>query len=191
MLPTAIDFLRHSFQFAALYTQSEDMTPLPEMLYESREEQGNDTVLHQRFDTMLFAQACSILDRAVIDYQSIEFLGSQLAAGVFWKTYGLENPVEIREKILAVATGYSLDQLKDCLEFLEPYGSPTFAEYTEILQGEVMVEVIQKHAVDMQYFRLEEHQTPCVMSPADYDHILATRAQRAGKAHVMSHWQFE
>ena len=61
MLPTAVDFLRHNFKMAAIY---------------------NKTALN--YDSMIFARACLLLDRAVFDYDSLCFSGSQLAAGVFW-----------------------------------------------------------------------------------------------------------
>lgn len=87
MLPTPLDFLRHAFQYAALFEGNSVNNPLPEMLYDCRKEKGFVTVLHQKYDTMLFAQAASMLDRIVVDYDSLSFPGSQLAAAVFWKVY--------------------------------------------------------------------------------------------------------
>jgi hypothetical protein len=83
-LPLAIDFLRHSFQYAAMYEGKFSEERLEAPLYDSRNERGRNTVLHQKFDTMLFAQASSILDKAILDYHSLNFLGSQLAAAAFW-----------------------------------------------------------------------------------------------------------
>ncbi len=92
MLPTPLDFLRHSFQFAALFEGSLYNSDLPDMLFDSRYERGADTVLHQKYDTMMFAQAAAIIDRAVMDYHSLNFLGSQIAAAVFWMIYPKRGP---------------------------------------------------------------------------------------------------
>ena len=99
--------------------------------------------------------------------------------------------VDHQEKVILVATGYSLDQIGECLEFLEPYGNVNDHTIKEILQRDIMVDLLQRLAADDQDFKLEEHQIPGVQMPVDYDNILADRAKKLGKPHVLSHWQFE
>lgn len=87
MLPTPLDFLRHSLQFAAISEGVPDECCLPEGIPNPCEERGADTILHQKYSTMMFARAAAILDRAAMDYYSLNFLGSQIAAAVFWIVY--------------------------------------------------------------------------------------------------------
>jgi hypothetical protein len=87
MLPSPLDFLRHSLQFAALLEGIPKECYLPEGIPNPLEDRGADTVLHQKYDTMMFACAAAILDRAAMDYYSLSFLGSQIAAAVFWIVY--------------------------------------------------------------------------------------------------------
>ena len=54
----------------------------------------------------------------------------------------------------------------------------------EILEGEFMVELFQRVAAVDQDFKLEEHQIPGVQTAADYDLILAKRAEILGKPYV-------
>ncbi|KAJ3369935.1 hypothetical protein HDU91_006735 [Kappamyces sp. JEL0680] len=206
MLPTSIDFLRHSLQFAMLFEGKTCSERLSAPLYDSRDERGNDTVFHQKFDTLLFAQAAAILDKAAIDYHSLPFLGSQLAAAAFWMVYPKDGSsgacwqltLEYQEQLLLAATGYSLDQLGECFQFLDNYFSSPEDVYS-ILDCEMMQEVIQKHASEDIDFKLEEHQIPCLMSAADYgtreskltlDNVLAERATKAGASHVLSAWMY-
>jgi hypothetical protein len=95
------------------------------------------------------------------------------------------------EKILLVATGYKLDQISDCLEFLEPYTLIDNQIITEILNSELMVELFQRLLTDDHEFKLEEHQIPGIHMPVDYDHILEQRAKKLGKPHILSYWQYQ
>ena len=89
------------------------------------------------------------------------------------------------------ATGYKLDQIHDCIEFLEPYKNIDDHTIMEILNSELMVDLFQRLSADDQDFKLEEHQLPGIQTPVDYDRILEQRANKLGKPHVLSHWHFQ
>lgn len=87
ILPTPLDFLRHNLQYAALWEEVPEKGVLPEGIPNPLEDRGANTVFHQKYDTMMFARGAAILDRAAMDYHSLNFLGSQIAAAVFWLIY--------------------------------------------------------------------------------------------------------
>ena len=104
MLPLPIDFLRHSLHFACFKEGPLIFAPFPEGFYNSLKEET--TTLHQKYCTMLFLKAVSVLDDAVLDVESINFCGSVLAAGVFWKVYPMEDKsFEEKELLLKISTG--------------------------------------------------------------------------------------
>ena len=79
-IPTALDFLHHSFQFATI--------ACPDLFYTSDfpiEKGGQCSLMNRRYSRELFFKGASILDKCVMDYQHLEFVSSLLAAAVFYK----------------------------------------------------------------------------------------------------------
>jgi hypothetical protein len=167
---------------------------LPDLLYDSRQEYSSTSSMHQRYDTMLFAKAASILDQAVMDYESLNFSSSILAAAVFWKVlkdipiehwdpestqllYGIDkekklSPEDTKERkcfakniLLIVSTGYHFSDIENCCKFLDNY---EYCEIERILESRNMIELIQKFQTEGRDFRLEEDQIPCSLDPAKY-----------------------
>lgn len=93
LIPTPHDFLKHSFQFATLADKTRRPNEIPGAeaipmgLFDSNAVQTNATFFHPRYNAVLFAKACTLLDKAVMDSQSCDFLSSELAAAVFWRSY--------------------------------------------------------------------------------------------------------
>ena len=86
LIPTSLDFLQHSFQFATFASRLHFyVNDIP------KSKGGQSTLMHRRYDRRLFFQAVSILDKAVMDYQHLEFASSLLAAAVFYITIKKES----------------------------------------------------------------------------------------------------
>lgn len=177
-VPIPIDFLRHSFHFAALKEDIQQFEPFPDGFYNSMEEDVNSTVMHQKYNTTLFLKAVSLLDDALLDFDSLNFAGSKLAAGVFWKTYPMDQKDnQQKELLLKIATGYCINQLEDVLEFLEPY-SFSVEDLYAVLSGEFLSEILGNAQMLGFCYRLEELQTPSNMLDSKYDDILRKRAKK-------------
>lgn len=191
ILPTSFDFLRHNLQYAALYSGQVSYARLPSMLYESREERSAKTVMHQRYDTLVFARAAAILDQAMLDYDSLAIVGSVLAAAVFWLVYLENGSVADSEKILIITSGYQRAALSAALDFLQPYSLYTEQDVLKSLDTEEMTNLVQTCTVDSMHFRLEEHQTPVEMTVMEVDEIMAARSAKKGMPYSLSYWEFE
>ena len=87
ILPTSIEFLRHNLQYAALWEEVPETGVLPDVIRDPLADRQANTVFHQKYDTMMFARGAVILDRAALDYHSLNFRQSQIAAAVFWMIY--------------------------------------------------------------------------------------------------------
>jgi hypothetical protein len=163
MIPTVIDFLEHAFQFAAIATGQAINFPLPENIRDYRDDPSANTILHQKYDTLLFVRAASIADKAVMDYHSLKYAPSEIAAAVFWRVYS--EFCETSDLLLEQATGYKVSALQSCLEFLDPFME---CDIYQILQEPLMIEAYQKWQLVDKDFRLEQDQIPFSMRPIDY-----------------------
>lgn len=189
-LPTPLDFLRQGIQNSCIIFKKFASKEIPEYLYDSRCELSANTMMHPKFDGMIFARAASILDKAVADYESLQFSASILAAAVLWKFFdGIEineaayqNLKELERfydfginckdsktkyrNILSIATtGYRYDVIESCVKFLAPY-PPCNIE--EILGSADMIELIKKWRDQNSLFRVEEDLIPCYLEREDY-----------------------
>ncbi|KAJ2995978.1 hypothetical protein HDV02_000264 [Globomyces sp. JEL0801] len=191
LLPTPLDFLQHALQFATFVEPPTYYEDLPNELVESRDR--CTTIQHQRYCTMQFSHAVTILDQSVLDYRSLSFPPSVLAATAFYKhisTHTLSVPVE---KLLLTATGYTVNDLSDCLQFMEVY-HPENVE--EILTTECMQKTIKNYSSFLnenlldQDFKLQQHQITSLRSVKEYDELLQRNAQLLGNDHQSSYWCF-
>jgi hypothetical protein len=164
MIPTAIDFLEHAFQFAAFISNPQPL-PFPENIPDLRDDPSANTILHQQYDTMLFARAASIVDKAVMDYHSLKFAPSEIAASAFWRIYSETIDAVPSDELLVTATGYTLSSLQECLKFLEPFAE---CDIYQIFHEPIMIEAVQKWQLNEKDFRLEQDQIPFGMGPVDY-----------------------
>ena len=183
-LPTPIDFLNHAFQFAAIHDEEpEFLEDVPAEFYNSREAEllSSQSALHPKFDIMLFIRAATILDNAVLDFESTSFTGSELASGIFWIVYPHERGLDKeREHLLTVATGYNSTQLARVLNFLEDYRACRSQDIHQVLSSTSVTTLLQEFKQREEHFRIEDDQTPPILTEEDYDEILRVRAGKYG-----------
>jgi hypothetical protein len=214
-LPTPLDFLRQGFQNSCIIFKNFASKEIPEYLYDSRCELSANTMMHPKFDGMIFARAASILDKAVADYGSLHFSASILAAAALWiffdeidindaayqrlkkletfHDYGIkckDSKVKYRNILSIATTGYRYEVIESCVNFLEPY-PPCNIE--DIVGSAEMIEWIKKWREQNSLFRVEEDLIPCYLEREDYgtailiiDGILRNRAYKNGVGHVDS-----
>ncbi|KAJ3325913.1 hypothetical protein HDV06_002298 [Boothiomyces sp. JEL0866] len=192
LLPTAQDFLKHAYQFATVADRKRQPNELPGAeeipmgLFDSNAVQTNSTFFHPRYNSVLFAKACTLLDKAIMDSKSCDFLSSELAAAVFWRSYPKSETKDQSEYILLACTGYELEQLSNCLEFLQAYH---MSDITEIINSEFVTSMIAHNSEKEEtQFRIEDHQLPLNMESSDFDKILSDRAKKLGSFHAPSFW---
>ena len=80
-LPTPIDFLRRYFQQSTLHMDLGAGEPIPAVL--RVDNKSSSSYLVSKYCPVRFAEAASVLDRAVLDIGSLKFKNSVLAAAVF------------------------------------------------------------------------------------------------------------
>jgi hypothetical protein len=182
-LPTPIDFLKHAFHFAAIF-EGEDQIPwgdVPPAFYNSRvaEKSSSNSVLHPRFEIMLFIRAATILDNAVLDFGSSSFTGSELASGIFYIVFPHEHGTK-REKLLAAVTGYTVSQLASVIEFLEPYRGCSSQKILEILNLDLVNDMRRNFGEGGEPYRIEEDQTPDIVAEGYYRSVMEERARKFG-----------
>ncbi|KAJ3277141.1 hypothetical protein HDV01_000193 [Terramyces sp. JEL0728] len=190
LIPTAHDFLKHSFQFATIADKKRNPSELPGTedipmgLFDSNVVQTNPTFFHPRYNAVLFAKACTLLDKAAMDSKSCDFLPSELAAAVFWRSYPKSSTEEQSESILLACTGYEHDQLLKCLEFLQLY---EMSNINEIINTDFVTSMIAHNSEKEEtQFRIEDHQLPLDMESSDFEKILADRTKNTGAFHSLS-----
>jgi Cyclin, C-terminal domain len=129
---------------------------------------------------MLFVRAATMLDSAAMDYESSSFTGSELASGVFNIVLSHERGKEQeREKMLTTVTGYTSNQLKRVIHFLNPYRvSPD--SILNILDREMVQNLRQAYAPTNEHFRIEEDQTPSCLDEEHYRELVETRVGNPG-----------
>ena len=93
LIPTPLDFLHHCFQFATFgyWKNLFYVNDIP------KEKGGQYSLMHRRYRKSFFFKGCSILDKAVMDYQHHEFTSSILAAAIFWKVVKNEGKFEFKK----------------------------------------------------------------------------------------------
>jgi hypothetical protein len=184
ILPTPDDFLKRYLQFGSIVLDQRQDQSVPDFIIEYRNEPYSNTIAHPKFSAMLYAKASNIIDYAVMDYQSLEFSPSILAAGVFFKAMqtvcidlnkwailskSKDDTVSKEELLLFHVTGYRLDQIKNCLKFLEPY---SMSDLSNVFNDVGVLDLIQKWDHEGRPFRLEEDQLVGTMKNSDYGNFL-------------------
>ena len=179
-LPTPIDYLRRYFQQSSILLDHSQDEPLPEMLY--IHEPSMESFMIPKYSLLLFAKAASVLDQAVLDYYSLKFPASVLAAAVFAVAIqhctlspnfgnatffnrdpnGQEyrypthiNDEETFKKLMLLSTGFNTESLTECMLFLQPYQP---SDIVETLKDEHRIDCIQRWSMESTPFRLEEDQ---------------------------------
>jgi hypothetical protein len=165
MIPTVIDFLEHAFQFATIASGNAISYPFPDIIRDYRDDPSANTIIHQKYDTVFFARAASIADKAVMDYHSMKYSPSEIAASIFWRVYSESSKEPISELLLMQATGYKLSALQSCIGFLNSYVE---CNVCQILQDPFMIEAYQKWLEADKEFRLEQDQMPFFMKSFEF-----------------------
>ena len=93
LIPTPLDFLHHCFQFAT-YGIGKPLFYVNDI---PKEKGGQFSLMHRRYRKCFFFKGCSILDKAVMDYQHHEFTSSILAAAIFWKVVKNEGKFKFKK----------------------------------------------------------------------------------------------